>query len=226
MLLDAAIAALNEMFSKPFRNVFYKTLGLTVTLLAIAGLVLDHFLTRWIVFPSGWMQTLFIWLSGAGLMVGLTFLVPSISFLVASFFFDELAATVERDIAPAGSQGKSLPYGEAIWLGIRFAGISLLVNLCALLLFLVPGINAVVFIGANAYLLGRGYFEMAATRYLPLAEVHRLRRAEAPKLFVAGLIMALLLGIPIVNLIGPLFCTAFMVRITYTILVKRIFLMS
>nr|WP_050764120.1 sulfate transporter family protein [Beijerinckia indica] len=224
-MLDAAIAAINEMFSKPFRAVFYKTLGLTIALLAVAGFGLDRLvLSRVIVIlPSAWMQTIFVWLSGLGLMVGLVFLVPAVSFIVASFFFDELAAVVERDIAPPGALGRPLPYGEAMWLGLRFAGLSLLVNIGALLLLLVPGVNAVVFIGANAYLLGRGYFELAATRYLPLSEVHLLRRAEAPRLFVAGLLMALLLGVPILNLLGPLFCTAFMVRITSAILVKRVF---
>jgi CysZ protein len=86
------------------------------------------------------------------------------------------------------------------------------------LLLLVPGVNAAAFFGANAYLLGRGYFELAASRYLPLAEVLRLREKNALRLFVAGLVMAAVIAVPVFNLLTPLFGTAFMVRIARDIM--------
>ena len=71
---------------------------------------------------------------------------------------------------------------------------------------------------ANAYLSGRGYFELAAARNLPFHEVRRLRKINKVRLFGAGLFMAALLAVPIANLLMPLFGTAFMVRITRDIL--------
>jgi CysZ protein len=85
-------------------------------------------------------------------------------------------------------------------------------------LLLVPGVNAAAFFGANAYLFGRGYFELAASRYLPLGEVRRLREKNALRLFGAGLVMAALLAVPVLNLLTPLFGTAFMVRIARDII--------
>ncbi|HZY13874.1 MAG TPA: EI24 domain-containing protein, partial [Beijerinckiaceae bacterium] len=95
----------------------------------------------------------------------------------------------------------------------RFALVSALVNLIALMLLLVPGINAIAFLVANAYLLSREFFELAALRYRPLQEVRFLRRRYRVRLFLAGLLIAALLTIPLLNLLTPLFGAAFMVRL-------------
>lgn len=138
--------------------------------------------------------------------------------MVAGFFFDELAEEVERELAPGEAPGRALSLGDAAWLSIKFSAVALGVNLVALLLLLVPGVNAAAFFGANAYLFGRGYFEPAASRYLPPGEVRRLRKKSALRLFGAGLVIAAILAVPVFNLLTPLFGTAFMVRITRNIM--------
>ena len=82
----------------------------------------------------------------------------------------------------------------------------------ALALLLVPGINAVAFLGANAYLSGRQYFEFAALRYRPSAGAEALRRTHAGRVTAGGLCVALFLSVPILNLLTPLFATSLMVR--------------
>ena len=82
-----------------------------------------------------------------------------------------------------------------------------------LIVFLLPGFNALVFFVANAYLFGREYFELAALRFRPLEEVRELRRRHAATLFLAGLFVAAFVAVPIVNLLTPLFGVAFMVRL-------------
>jgi CysZ protein len=89
----------------------------------------------------------------------------------------------------------------------------LAVNIVALFLLLVPGINLIAFYLGNGYLLGREYFELAAMRHLPLAEARQLRKANRITVLLCGLIIAGIASIPILNLITPLFATAFMVRI-------------
>ena len=100
-----------------------------------------------------------------------------------------------------------------MWLASKFALVSLLVNAFALAVFLLPGVNIAVFFLANAYLLGREYFELASLRFRSLAETHELRRRNRFYIFVCGLLIAGFVAIPIVNLLTPLFGTAFMVRI-------------
>jgi CysZ protein len=157
-------------------------------------------------------------LSGAGLVIGLAFLITPVSFIVAGFFFDELAEAVERGLTIDEGPGRPLPFTDAMWLSLKFSAVSLAVNLLALLLLLIPAANAAAFFGANAYLYGRGYFELAAARYLPLDEVHRLRKTNELRLIAAGTIMVALLAVPFLNLLTPLFSTAFMVRVARDII--------
>ena len=91
---------------------------------------------------------------------------------------------------PADPPGRALPFGRAILYGLRFAGLSLLVNLAALLLFFIPGINIAVFFVANAYLLGREYFELAAGRFRSLDEAARMRVENRGTVFAAGAMIA------------------------------------
>ena len=98
-------------------------------------------------------------------------------------------------------------------MSLRFAVVSLGVNLVALLLLLVPGVNAAAFLFANAYLLGREYFLFAATRFMPLAEAQAMRRRYAFPLFLAGLFIAAFIAVPGLNILTPLFGVAFMARI-------------
>ena len=211
MIADA-IAALRQIASPPFRAVLWKSLGFTLLLLALVWVGLDRWANGAFVVATPWLGTLIAILTGIGLFVGAAFLVAPISSLVAGFYFDEMADLAERDCDPAGHGGTALPAGRAVTLSARFALVSLAVNFVALLVFLLPGVNILVFFVANAYLLGREYFELAALRYRPLEEVRILRRKHAVMLFVCGLFIAAFVAVPIVNLLTPLFGTAFMVR--------------
>jgi CysZ protein len=222
-VFDAALAAAGQIFTPPFRKVLFKTLALTLALLALAWVGLEKLLVAALALPIAapypFVTAILSFVGGVGLVIGLAFLVTPVSFLVAGFFFDELAEHVEIELDPAGA-GRAMPLGDAAWVAVQFAALALAVNLVALLLLFVPGVNALAFFGANAYLFGRGYFELAALRHLPAPEVARLRRANEPQLFVAGLVMAAMLAIPFVNLLTPLFGTAFMVRLTRSILIR------
>ena len=83
-----------------------------------------------------------------------------------------------------------------------------------------PGVNLIAFYVGNGYLLGREYFEMVAMRHLPAEEARRLRKAHMGYVSLCGLIIAGLASVPILNLLTPLFATAFMVRI-YKQLARR-----
>lgn len=212
MLHDAA-ESLREIFTPPFRAVLFKCLAMTLVLLALVWVGLDRVILAQVQIANWWLATALALLTGLGLFVGLAFLVAPTSSLVAGFFLDELAERVEADIGPADQVGHALPTGTAVWLATKFAFVSVAVNIVALLLLLVPGVNVIAFFTANAYLLGREYFELAALRYRPLEEVRQLRRENAVYLFLCGVPIAALVAVPILNLVTPLFATAFMVRV-------------
>jgi CysZ protein len=212
-MLEAALDAARQIFTPPFRTVLFKILAITIGLLILVWIGLEKLAASQIVLPYPWLSTALSVLTGIGLFIGLAFIVAPTSSLVAGLYLDELAEEVEKEIDPTGPRGKILPTGQALWLALKFAGVSLVVNLMALVLLLVPGVNAIAFIVANAYLLGREYFELAALRYRPLEEVRRLRKQHALRLFLTGFFIAAFLAVPLLNLLTPLFGTAFMVRI-------------
>jgi CysZ protein len=50
-------------------------------------------------------------------------------------------------------------------------------------------------------------------RHLPIEDAKRLRKAYVGYVSMCGLIIAVIASVPVLNLITPLFATAFMVRI-------------
>src|SRR5579885_1854151 len=210
-MFEAAIQAFGETFSPPLRKILLKSLGLAFLLLLVLGMVLQGVITHLVTLPYPFDTALAV-VSALGLIAGAVYLVPPITSLVASLFFDDIAEQVERRNFPADAPGKALPITTSTMLSIRFFGIVLLVNLCALLLLILPGINVGVFFAANAYLLSREFFELAAMRFRPIPEARALRKEHAVRIFACGLIIACVVFVPILNLITPVFATAFMVR--------------
>lgn len=210
-MLAAAGQAFRDLFTPPFRAVLFKCVGFTIALLAllIAGLVwaFGYFATL-----PGWAETTIQWLGGGALVIGSIFLVPPVSSLVAGLYLDDIAAEVERQHFPNDPPGRELPVAKSIGLALRFFFVVAAVNIVALFLLLVPGVNLVAFYIGNGYLLGREYFEMAAMRHMPPAEARALRKANRGTVFVAGLIVAGLASVPILNFLTPLFATGFMVQ--------------
>ena len=77
----------------------------------------------------------------------------------------------------------------------------------SLILLFAPGVGLVAWLAANAYLLGREYFELAAMRFHSAAQARELRRRHAGFVFMYGAMIAVFVAIPLVNLLTPLFAT-------------------
>ncbi|MBM6594007.1 sulfate transporter family protein [Microvirga pudoricolor] len=218
MLLQAAFAAARQVLSPDLRRILWKSIGLTVALLVLIWLVLTRLVSYYLdhhslsaSYPAldGYAE----FLTGFGLLVALVYLIPAVSAVVAGYFLDDVAEVVERKSFPGDPPGEALPMGRALLYGLRFAGLSLLVNLAALMVFLIPGVNIGVFFIANAYLLGREYFELAAGRFRPMKEAGCMRVENRLTVLLAGAVIAALLFVPIVNLLTPLFGVAMMVYV-------------
>ncbi|HVY58284.1 MAG TPA: sulfate transporter family protein [Xanthobacteraceae bacterium] len=227
-MLDAALKALSQMLSPPFRAVLAKSVGLAIALLAVVAIGLTRLLAwltgageQWAegvmgslahgpLVALGWLLAIAL---GFGIVAGAIFLMPAVTALVASFFADEIAETVERTHYPADPPGVALPLPRAVLQGVRTALIAVVIYLCAMPFLLFAGFGAVIFFIATAYLLGREYFELVAMRFHSVQEAKALRRKNQFLVFTAGLFIAAFVSIPIVNLATPLFGAAFMVHV-------------
>ena len=218
MLLQAAVAALRQVFSPQLRAILLKSLALTIGMLVVVWFGLTRLIqyfqsSHHISADYPILDTLAFFLAGAGLFVALAFVMPAVSILVAGFFLDDAAAIVERTDFPQDPPGRALPWGQSMLYAIRFAGLALVVNLVALILVFVPGVNLVAFFGANSYLLAREYFELAAGRFRPLSDAQAMRRHFGFTTMAGGMVLAGLMIVPVVNLITPLFGIALMVHL-------------
>ena len=218
-MLNAAGQAFREMFTPPFRAVLFKCVGLTIALLVVLIVAVEWTFGHFAQWPD-WIETAIQWLGGLALVVGSIFLIPPVTSLIASLYLDEIAATVEKTHYAADPPGRELPTLASVALALRFFFVVLAVNIVALFLLLVPGVNLIAFYVGNGYLLGREYFELAAMRHMPAVEAKKLRQANRLTVFLCGLIIAGIASVPILNLITPLFATAFMVHI-YKDLARR-----
>ena len=218
MILSAVFAAIRQVLSAPLRRMVFRSLGLTLVLLvALWGLLtkgLDVLLrTHPLSADYPVINTVVYFLGGAGLVVLLAFLLPAVSAFVGGFFLDEAAEIVERTDFPQDRPGEPTPTMTSVLFGLRFAGLSLLLNLAALTLIFVPLVNVVAFFVVNTYLLGREYFEMAAARFGTQPEATALRRRHRARALVAGAVLAAMMLVPGLNLLTPIFGIALMVHV-------------
>jgi len=87
----------------------------------------------------------------------------------------------------------------------------IVLNLPALPLYVrVRGINLVLFLSLNGYLLRRGYFEVVSLRGLDAGATRAMRNRFAGRIAVGGVVIFALAR---VNLVAPLIATAFMVHV-------------
>ncbi|ENT07212.1 sulfate transporter family protein [Brucella sp. 63/311] len=224
MIIDAAWKALNRLLTPQFRTVFWKTLG--VTLLLLVGLwvairqVFFSFAWPWMeqLLPgmpqwAGWLGIVAAIVAGLGLALVLALMIAPVTALIAGFFLDDVAEIVEREDYPADPPGTPLPLGRSVIASLKFLGVVILGNGVALILLFVPGINLIAFFVINAYLLSREFFEFSAMRYRSEAEAKALRSQYGVTVFLAGLVIAGFMAIPIVNLLTPLFAATMMVHL-------------
>ena len=218
-MLAAAGQAFEELFTPPFRGVMMKCVGFTLALLIGLIIAVEWSFAHFVVWPD-WIETTIQWLGGLALVAASIFLIPPATSLVAGLYLDDIADKVERKNFPSDPPGRELPVAKSIWLALKFFVVVLLVNLLALLLLLIPGVNLIAFYVGNGYLLGREYFELAAMRHVSAAEAKRLRKANKTTVLTCGLIIAVLASVPFLNLVTPLFATGFMVRMYKRIVAK------
>ena len=224
MIFQAARLSLINLLATETRSVFWKVLGLTLLVLVGLWLALRSafisFVFPWIAsfFPAmpdwaGWLGFVFAIAAGIGLALGLALLLSPVTALIAGLFLDDVAEVVEKRDYPSDPPGTAMPLGPALASSIKFLGVIVLGNIVALVLLFVPGINLIAFFLVNGYLLGREFFEFAAMRFRSPQQARAFRAKHAATVFLAGLVIAAFLAIPIVNLLTPLFAAGLMVHL-------------
>jgi len=224
-MIEAAVNALSQMFSPPFRRVLLKSIGLALLTILLIGIGLGRLFDWMATSGAAWAEAgtgahtpwqILAWLLSFAAMLGIVtggvFLMPAVTAFVGTFFVDEIADEVERTHYPTDPPGRTLPLWRALVEGIKTSLLSIAVYLCAVPFLLLAGFGLAIMFVATAYLLGREYFLLAAMRFRPPDEAKALRRAERGSVFLAGLLIAVFVSIPLLNFTTPLFAMALMVH--------------
>jgi uncharacterized protein involved in cysteine biosynthesis len=216
-ILGAYARGLRDLAEPTMRRVVARTLAITLGAYVVA-IALALQLPR-LIPDTGyeWANAAVAILTGIGAIFLLAVLFPVVVSAVVGLFLDDVADAVEHRHYPADPPGTPLGLVPAALLGLRFAGLVLLVNLIALpfyvLLLFLPPFGLVLFYLVNGYLLGREYFDLIATRHLPADRAAALRSAYGIRIVLAGAVGAFLFTLPLAALLAPLVTTAAFVHL-------------
>lgn len=211
-MISAIFKGINQLGVKSTRKPLW--IGVMTSLVVFAvlwGSVL-MLLKHTTLFEWGFLEAAIDLLGGLAVVVLTWVLFPGVVSAVVSIFLDQVADSVEETHYPGMASAPGQPFKEALSGGLRFFGLMVALNL-ALLPFLITGIYPILFYAVNGYLLGREYFELVATRRLSLGDARRLRKDHRGAVFTTGLLTAVMLTIPVLNLLTPVIATAAMVHL-------------
>lgn len=226
MIFSSFFAALGQIGDPKFRRVLLLGLGLTLGLLVAAYFGLLSLLNAVGLYDfaaaslgeGGWGS----WIINATSFVAIfglsIFLMVPVASAFTSMFLDQIAQAVEDRHYPYLDPAEPVPFGEAFKDTVNFLGILIGANILALLIYIaLPPFAPLIFWGLNGFLLGREYFFVAAMRRIGREEAKQMRSEHFATIWAAGVLMAIPLSVPLVNLLIPILGAA-----TFTHLFHRL----
>lgn len=204
---------LGQLGDPRLRSVLVMSIGASLLLIVALTIGVGYLLSAMAQTGTEWLDSLLVWLGAVGTFIFALIFFPGSVQLVSGLFADRVADAVMSTHYPTAPTPRHVPVGEVLGDGLRFAFLSIGLNILALpLYFVLPGLNLIVFYGLNGYLLGREYAEMVGQRTLDKMSMRVFRSANRTSLFLGGVLIAVLSTIPVLNLTTPVVATAFAVH--------------
>jgi CysZ protein len=210
MIFSAIAKALGQIFDPIFIKVILAGFALAIGLLGAItwalSAVIAMFAPDAIALPFfgaiGGLAALLSWGGFLAMMALSVFLMIPLASAMSALFLDQVAKAVEVKHYPNLAPPRAQTLYEAAIIGINFLGLVIGVNAVALIFYILSGPFApLLFWTVNGYLLGREYFQLVALRRMELADARALRRKHRGTIWIAGILIAAPLSVPIVNLV-------------------------
>ncbi len=212
MIISAFLSAIAQMSDKRFRSVLLRGVGLAFAILfaissvfvwGVGFFVGDAVNLPWIG-EVQWLDNVLSWAMVPLMIVLSVFLMVPVASAITSIFLDDVAQAVEDRHYPGLPTATEVSMSDGLRDTFSFLGVLVLANLVALALYLVfAPLAPFIFWALNGFLLGREYFTLAAMRRVGRAEAAKLRKRHMVTIWAAGVLMAMPLSIPLVNLFIP-----------------------
>ncbi|MDG3040663.1 EI24 domain-containing protein [Roseicyclus marinus] len=226
MIFSAFLKALGQISDRRFLLVLALGVGLTLALLigfyvafvALVGWLLPESFTLPWLGEIAWADAAISWAAVPIFLLLSVFLMVPVASAFMGIFLEQVADAVEDVHYPGLPPARSVGILEGMGDAARFLGVVLGVNLVALVAYLIfAPIAPILFWVVNGFLLGREYGQLVALRRTDAAGARAFRRRNSGTLFAAGVLMAVPLTIPVVNLLVPILGAA-----TFTHLFHRL----
>ena len=212
-MFGAFSKAIGQLSDPAMRRAVWAGMGVAIVVFAGLWTVIGYLLTNTALFEWGWLETVTDLLGGVATLVLTWLLFPGIISAVISLMLEGIAHAVEARHYPHLGQASGLPFSQSLVSSLRFLAVMIVLNMGMLVFLFLGPVFPFVFYGVNGYLLSREYFEMVAFRRVGPADARALRKAHQGPLLVAGVVIAFLLTVPLVNLLAPIIATAVMVHL-------------
>ena len=226
MIFNDFLKAVRQLTDPMFLGVLGLGIGLTVALLlgfyllfvALIGWFIPETLSLPWIGDITWVDNALSWAAIPLMLVLSAFLMVPVASAFTGIFLDRIAAAVEAKHYSHLPPGRDIGFIEGLGDGLKFLGVLIVANLLALILYVIfTPLAPFIFWGLNGFLLGREYAQMVALRRSDAAGARAFRRRHSGTIFAAGVMMAVPLTIPVVNLLVPVLGAA-----TFTHLYHRI----
>lgn len=229
MILTAFSRALGQLPDPRFRHVLLLGIGLTIALLFGATVVFVGLVT-WLLGESvslpfigevTWLSSVLGWSTVVAMFVLSFFLMVPVASAITSMFLDRVAQAVEDRHYPHLPRAREVALGDALRDTFGFLGVLVVANMVALVAYLMFAPFApLIFWSLNGFLLGREYFTLVAMRRLGRAGAIAMRKRHAGVIWMAGILMAVPLTVPLVNLLIPVLGAATFTHLFHALAAK------
>jgi len=226
MIFNDFRKALAQLSDPQFRRVLWMGIGLTFLLLiAIYALLMfaiqtvtGDTTTLPFIGEVTWFGDLLGWAGLVIMIIASWILMIPVASAITSLFLDDVAQAVEDVYYPGLPSVARVPFFDGLRDTVNFLGVLIGANILAFgAYFLLPFAAVFIFFALNGFLLGREYFQLVAVRHLGMNGAKALRAKHRREVWLAGCLMALPLGIPLLNLVIPILGAA-----TFTHLFHRL----
>ena len=212
-MLRAFSLAVGQMFSGPILGVLGACAMLSIACFAGLWFGIDWAIETWLEGSDGFLAELAS--MGGGLIAALVlayFLFPIVATAFISLFLERIAKTVEDQHYPHLPPAEGLPILASLAVTARFVILMIGANVLLLVLLFFPPVYAVMWFVVNGWLMGREYLELVSMRRISVGDTDRLRKRRGPETLMTGVVLAVLLPIPLFNMVLPVFATCVMIH--------------
>lgn len=203
-MLQDLFRAIGCLRDPRIRSLVWLGIGLALLVILALGGIAEAIIVGLSDTGHVWLDRLLAGLGAVGTVLLAWLLFPSVVVAVSGLLLDRVFAIL--DPGPA----RAVPVTEQVVAALRLLLLSLAINLLLLPLYLIPVVNIVLWLALNGWLVAREYVEAGAARRLPPDEVTALRKRHSGRFWLAGMLVAAALGVPILNLAVPVLGACFM----------------